>query len=446
MQRARPGQRLIDLCACALLAAAVLGAGPASAQRPLIEIEGAAFRPFPIAVPDFKPRASAGADVGRELATVLRDDLSASGLFQVLDPRSFIASPEREGVTVGTIAFPAWLNVGADGLVKALIDQSGGEITVEVHVFDVVRGREIFKEQFDSAGQPRRLAHRIADALIAHYTGEKGLFLSRIAYVQRRGRSKDICVMDVDGHNASCVVRNNYINILPAWDGTGGLLFTSYLSGNTDLFRVDLASGATAPVSQSPGLNSGACVSPDGKRIALTLSRDGNSEIYVVDRSGKHPRRLTSEAWAIDSSPSWSPDGKRIAFVSDRTGNPQIYVMDADGSNQRRITFQGTYNQTPAWSPRGDRIAFTARDERNVFDIFTIEVAGGRVHRITQDQGNNEEPTWAPNGRMLAFTSDRQGSKAIWLSDPQGNHQRRISSQKVTCFAPTWSDLMPELR
>jgi len=432
--------------ALALAVSALLVPALAAAQRPLIEIEGASFRPFPIAVPDFKPRSGDSADLGRELAAVLRDDLAMSGLFQVLDPRSFIASPEREGVTVGTIAFPAWLNVGADGLVKVLIDKNGSTLGVEVHAFDVVRGREIFKQQFDSAGQPRRLAHRIADALINHYTGEKGLFLSRIAYVERRGRSKDICVMDVDGHNASCVVRNNFINLLPAWDGAGALLFTSYLSGNTDLFRVDLGSGAVTPVSQTPGLNTGASVAPDGRRVALTLSKDGNSEIYVVDRDGKNPRRLTNEPWAIDSSPAWSPDGKQIAFVSDRTGNPQLYVMDADGGNQRRLTFQGNYNQTPAWSPRGDRIAFTARDERNVFDVFTIEVAGGRVQRITQDQGNNEEPSWAPNGRLLAFSSDRQGAKAIWLADPQGNNQRRISQQSAACLAPAWSSLLPELK
>lgn len=433
-------------CALALALGALLVSNLAAAQRPLIEIEGASFRPFPIAVPDFKPRSGDSGDLGRELAAVLREDLAACGLFQVLDPRSFITSPEREGVTVGTIAFPAWLNVGADGLVKALIDKSGSELSAEVHAFDVVRGRELFKETFVSAGQPRRLAHRIADALITHYTGEKGLFQSRIAYVQRRGRSKDVCVMDVDGHNATCVVRNNFINLLPTWDGGGALLFTSYLSGNTDLFRIDLASAHITPVSQTPGLNSGASVAPDGRRIALTLSKDGNSEIYVVDRDGKHPRRLTSEPWAIDSSPSWSPDGKRIAFVSDRTGNPQLYLMDADGGNQRRLTFQGNYNQTPAWSPRGDRIAFTARDERNVFDVFTIEVASGRIQRITQDQGNNEEPTWAPNGRLLAFSSDRQGSKAIWLSDPQGNNQRRISQGAAACLAPAWSALMPELK
>ena len=67
--------------------------------------------------------------------------------------------------------------------------------------------------------------------------------------------------------------------------------------------------------------------------------------------------------------------------------------MNADGSNQRRLTFQGDYNQTPDWSPKGDLIAFTARDERAVFDIFTVRVSDGVIQRLTQNQGNNEEPT-----------------------------------------------------
>lgn len=252
--------------------------------------------------------------------------------------------------------------------------------------------------------------------------------------------------MDVDGYNADCVVKNGVLNLLPAWAGGGSLLFTSYLGGSTDLYRIDLGPGTIAPLSKRPGLNTGAALSPNGKTLALTLSQDGNSEIYLLDREGQNPRRLTYDTFAIDSSPSWSPDGSQLAFVSDRAGSPQIYLMKADGSEVRRLTFQGNYNQTPDWSPRGDRIAFTARDERNVFDVFTIELASGRITRITQDQGNNEEPTWAPNGRLMAFVSDRGGQKAIYVSDPEGRNQRRVSRGKAPCYTPSWSPLLPELK
>ena len=96
----------------------------------------------------------------------------------------------------------------------------------------------------------------------------------------------------------------------------------------------------------------GVAYSPDGRRIAYTDTRGGNSQIWVANADGSHPRELT-HAWGVDASPSFSPDGKRIAFVSSRGGSPQIYVMNADGTGQKRLTFQGNYNQTPAWSPSG---------------------------------------------------------------------------------------------
>lgn len=418
----------------------LLWAAPSQALRPLIEIEGAQFRPLPVAIPDFSPQGAVSTGLDVELAEILRQDLALSGLFQVLDKRSFLASPQQEGVTVGSINFPAWLNVGADGLIKVQLGQKAGQLQADLYIYDVARGREVFHKPFQGSQQAKRaLVHRLADQVIEYYTGESGLFQSRIAFARRSGKNKDICIMDVDGFNAKCVVQNGSLNILPNWAGTNHLLFTSYLKGSTDLYQVNLANGQVSVISKRQGLNSGASMSPDGKSIALTLSQDGNSEIYVLDRDGKKPRRLTYDTFAIDSSPSWSPDGKQIAFVSDRAGSPQIYVMNIDGSGVRRLTFQGNYNQTPAWSPRGDRIAFTARDERNVFDIFTVAVDGGKITRITQDQGNNEEPTWAPNGRMLAFISNRAGPKAIFISDADGRVQKRISKIKSNCFTPRWS-------
>jgi TolB protein len=174
-------------------------------------------------------------------------------------------------------------------------------------------------------------------------------------------------------------------------------------------------------------LNTGGRVSPEGAKIALTLSQDGNSEIYIIDRKGEILERLTT-AWGIDTSPSWSPDGKRIAFVSSRAGNPHLYLMNADGSDQKRLTFQGNYNQTPSFSPRGNLVTFTARDEYNRFDIFTIDVNTGKLTRLTQDQGNNEDPWFAPNGRLVIFSSNRTGSRQLFLSNLDGSHQRQITA------------------
>ena len=109
--------------------------------------------------------------------------------------------------------------------------------------------------------------------------------------------------------------------------------------------------------------------------MALTLSKDGNPEVYVLNLSTGALRRLTSNA-AIDTEPSWSPTGREIAFVSDRAGPAQVFVMDAEGTNVRRLT-QGGFNTQPRWSPKGDIIAYTSRQGNH--DLWAVSRGSNRV-------------------------------------------------------------------
>src|SRR5205814_6618692 len=70
--------------------------------------------------------------------------------------------------------------------------------------------------------------------------------------------------------------------------------------------------------------------SPDGTRLCFASNRDGNFELYVVNRDGSGLRRLTNHPGA-DITPSWSPSGTQIAFTSDRGGPPQLYIVGVDG-------------------------------------------------------------------------------------------------------------------
>jgi TolB protein len=185
---------------------------------------------------------------------------------------------------------------------------------------------------------------------------------------------------------------------------------------------------------------SGAAFAPDGSRLGFSASVEENTDIYVSRPDGGGARRLT-DSRGIDISASWSPDGKQIAFVSDRAGSPQIYVMNADGTGVRRLTFQGNYNQEPAWSPRGDVIAFSGRDERRVFDLYTVDVRTGKIARLTQDQGTNEKPAWAPNGRLLLFSSTRTGKRQIWSMAPDGSGPRQVTDEPRGASDPAWGPL-----
>ncbi|MFQ6091176.1 MAG: prolyl oligopeptidase family serine peptidase [bacterium] len=99
-------------------------------------------------------------------------------------------------------------------------------------------------------------------------------------------------------------------------------------------------------------------VSPDGERIAYTVSFDNketnktNSDIWLIPVEGGEPLQLTNSP-EKDYSPRWAPDGERIAFVSDRDGNSQIWVISVEGGEAKKVTSLSTGLSHPVWSPDG---------------------------------------------------------------------------------------------
>ena len=81
--------------------------------------------------------------------------------------------------------------------------------------------------------------------------------------------------------------------------------------------------------------------SPDGKTIAVVLSVEGGSQIYLISADGSGPRRRISNSASIDTEPRYSTDGKWIYFTSDRGGSPQIYRMPSTGGRAAARHLQG---------------------------------------------------------------------------------------------------------
>ncbi len=428
--------RLARLAATCLALSAAL---PSRAERPRVVVDAPDFHPLPVAVAPFL--AEGDAHAAAEATEVVRADLARSGLFEVLDPKGFLADP-GEGLAPASIKFSRWADVGAEGLVKARVRKGAEGFSADLRLLEVRAGRELLARTLPAA-DARGLGHRIADEVVRHYTGERGIFRTRIAAIRKTRDGRELVVFDADGQNARVLLSEKALLLMPSWRPDGEeLLVTSYRGGGPELWRYRFSDRSFRKVPTGRGAMGGSW-SPDGSRIAFTAIEGNDTDVWTCNPDGTGQRRLTTSP-ALDLSPSWSPDGKRLAFVSDRAGTPQLYVMNADGSEQRRLTFQGSYNQTPQWSPRGDLIAFTARDERRVFDLFAVALDGGRVQRLTQDQGRtNEEPSWAPNGRMVAFTSDRGGLPQLVVSDPRGERQTVLTSGGEL-MTPAWGPLPAE--
>lgn len=419
--------------------------------RLTFEVGGGTLTRQPVAIAAIRPaegRPDAD-DLGATFGAVLAADLEFSGIFEPLDPRSFVERPGEGGITAATIDFGKWAAVGALTLVKGVYKRTGDKVAFDVRIFDVGKGALVKGEKLEGpAADVRRLAHVFANRVVSAVTAGRmrGIFTTKIAAVKRAGpKNKEIWIMDYDGFNARKVVSNGALNLLPTWDRDGrNLYYTSYLRGKPDLYRVDVQSGQSVVISARSGLNTTGAPSPDGRNVALTLSIDDNSEIYLLDPAGQSPRRLTDNTW-IDTDPTWSPDGGRIAFVSDQSGGPQLYIMEPATRMTRRLTYAGNYNVSPSWAPADELVAFSARDEFNHFDIFTVSTAAdtfGDIKRLTQNEGkNNENPSFSPDGRFVAFASDRRGKYGVYVMTIDGTSQKPITPPDADYTAPAWSPL-----
>lgn len=410
-----------------------------------IDITSPTFRRLPLAIAEFK-NLGLGYDakgLAKKMPEVLSRDLEMSGLFQILDPVLFLEDPRRAGITKEEIDFRDWSAIGAEALVKAGLYIRDEELKVEFRLFDVFRQSQITGVRYTGVVDDwRRMAHRIANEIIARFTGEEGVFDTRIAFVARQGPAREIYIMDYDGFSLRPLTRNGSINVSPSWWGNGDrVLFTSYMRGNPDLYLASLDGASQVRLSGWPGLNLGAQWSAAAKKIALVLTKDGNSEIYTMNQDGTSLVRLTNH-WAIDVSPSWSPDGKEIAFVSDRSGSPQIYIMKSDGTGLRRLTFEGRYNASPAWSPRGDKIAFPGMVEGR-FNLFTINPDGSGLARLTSGANDDQGPSFSPDGRFIVYSSKKGDKSSLYIVHASGGAPRRIEINVADASRPVWS---PRLR
>lgn len=366
-----------------------------------------------------------------EFQATLAQDLKFCRVFNLI---------ENGPLVKGRADVPAWASLGATQVLAGTFRRgSGGRLDANAHVYDAVNGKEVLDVRPRVVtGDPRRMAHDVANEVVKYFTGLPGFFNSKIVFVNDHTGRKELYIADYDGRAARRLTNDNSIVILPRVSPDGDkIIFTSYMRGNPDLYIIKADGSGRQRISAKAGLNVSPSWAPNGQELALTLSINGPPNIYLMDLQGNIKKRLT-DASTADTAPCFSPDGKQIVFTSDRAGAPHIYMMNIDGTGLRRLTTVG-HCDSATWSPDGTTIVYVKSESGNRFDLYSIEALTGIERRLTWGPGNNENPSWSPDGRFILFISTRRGKSELFVMSADGSDQAPLLALKGQSYTPYWS-------
>ncbi len=405
---------------------------PATA-RVYIDITKPSSRKIPLALPDYGLLPSGGAaELGTQGRQVLAGDLTYTGLFDILDPKTYL------GPAQGEVNPRQWKRIGADLLITGSYESTASTLSVEMRLYDVTEGKLVVGRRYDGLPSDMpAIMHRFADEVMEALTGEKSVFSTQIAFTHSVGGIKEIWLMNFDGSGARQLTHRGDICLFPAWSPDGRLLaYSCYVNRRPAIILHALAGGGGQVIVNKPGVNLTPAFRGNGQ-LAVATSHTGKTNIFLSDQVGNLGANLT-DGWGIDVAPSFSPNGKQMAFCSDRAGQPQIYIRDVDGGAVRRITYGHKYAAAPSWSPRGDRIAFQV-EVGGVFQVATIRPDGSDQQILTSGYGGGEEPSWSPDGRLIAYASRATGRYQIYVMTANGQPIKRLSELPGENGNPAWS-------
>jgi TolB protein len=418
-----------------LLLALMFALAAVCAQAQLtIEITEGVDNPTPIAIVPF---GNAGG-LPEDLQQIVAADLQRSGLFRPIPPQDMLSFPRSQT----DLHYRDWRVLGASYVVIGSLSQTEQGYTLRYELYDVLSQNRLLSRTVSGGSQSLRdMAHRVSDAVFEAITGIKGIFSTKLLYVEDLGRPGEgryrLMQADADGARTQLVFASSQPILSPAWSNDmTQVAYVSFETTRPAIFRQNLVTGAREQLTDFRGLNGAPSWSPDDQKMAMVLSKDGNPEIYVLDLASKRLTRVTNH-FAIDTEPNWTADGKSIIFTSNRGASPQIYQVGLANGRVERLTFEGNYNARARISPDGKSIVMIHR-QSDTFHIAWQDLATGNM-RILTETWLDESPSIAPNGAMLIYATQHDNKGVLAVVSMDAGVKFRLPSQQGDVREPSWS-------
>ena len=406
-----------------------------------IEITQGADNAVKVAVVPFEWRGRG--NLPEEVAAIVAQDLGFSGRFNTIPVSAMLSLPHESSEVYSR----DWRLLDVEYLVLGRIEESGPDLSVSFDLFNVYKDAVEHSETISGSDlMLRDIAHYISDSVFESLTGIKGAFSSEILYItvteQDAGRVYRLNIADADGQRVRTVLQSREPILSASWAPDGERI--AYVSFERDsrpaIYVHNLKTRTRQQVTNFEGLNGAPSFSPDGKKLAMVLSKDGNPEIYVLDLESK-PRKLRrlTRHYGIDTEPSWSADGKSIIFTSNRGGQPQIYAMRLNDLEIERLTFEGDYNARSSLTSDGKGLVMVHR-RNGIFHIGHLDLERGRLSVLTET-ALDESPSIAPNDSLLIYATMVDGQGILAGVSMDGSVKFNLPAREGDVREPAWSPM-----
>lgn len=214
----------------------------------------------------------------------------------------------------------------------------------------------------------------------------------------------------------------------PAPETKGKYLWAVYKS--FDIFVANEDGKIIKQLTDSPGYDAEATISPKGDKIVFTSDRSGDLELWIMDIDGKNQKQITN-GLGYDGGAFFSPDGKKLVFRASRPTQEaeiqeykellikglvaptsmELYTCNIDGSHLKQVTKLAKANWAPYFHPDGKRIIFSSNHHSKKgydFQLFIINEDGSGLEQITNESMFNAFPMFSSDGKKIIFSSNRK--------------------------------------
>lgn len=196
-----------------------------------------------------------------------------------------------------------------------------------------------------------------------------------------------------------------------------------------DIFKADLDGKIVKQLTNTPGYDAEATISPKGDLMVFTSMRNGDLDLYTMDLEGNNVKQITNLP-GYDGGAWFSPDGEKILWRASRPRTPEeikdytdllkqglvaptsmeLWIANKDGSDMKQISNLGQANWAPNFMPDGKKVIFCSNHEYErgfPFNMYITDINGKGLEKVSRDNGFDAFPMFSFDGKKLIFGSNR---------------------------------------